>query len=128
MSDLLASGRPEPARLAQWRAAARGADGSPWLRSAEAEALAVYALELGEGVSTMEAVATRFREPVRDISWEIIGADAEGENWEEHRDPQRALRLLRDKLAHARQAGAVLEYKLWLAPGATGRDSRLPGP
>ncbi|MGP6089083.1 hypothetical protein [Antarctobacter jejuensis] len=116
----------EDPRLADWQAMARGSEGSPWLRAAEAEALACYALQFGEGVSTMEAVATQFREPVRDVSWEIIGADAAGENWEDHRDPARALDLVRRKLALARQAGAVLEYKLWLAPGPVAE--RLPEP
>lgn len=104
-------------RLDAWRRAAQGGDGSPWLRAAEAEALARYALHFGEGVALMEAVATRFREPVRDTGWEILGDDPPGENWEDHHDPQRALELLRRKLAQARRDGAVLEYKLWLRPG-----------
>lgn len=102
-------------RLQAWRRAALTGDGSPWLRASEAEALARYALRFGEGVSLMEAVATRFREPVRDIGWEMIGADAPGQNWEDHHDPARALELLHRKLEQARRDGAVLEYKLWLS-------------
>lgn len=118
--------QPDHARLAEWRQQARGPEGSPWLRAMQADLLACHALQFDEGVSMMEAVATRFREPVRDVSWEMIGADAAGENWEDHRDPACALDLVRRKLALARQAGAVLEYKLWLAPGAAA--GRLPRP
>lgn len=101
--------------LQAWRAAALRGEGSPWLRPSQAEALAQYALRFGEGVSMMEAVATPFREPVRETDWEILGADAEGENWDDHGDPARALTLLRRKFRVAQTAGAVLEYKIWLA-------------
>lgn len=104
-------------QLQAWRRAAQTGDGSPWLRAAEAEALARFALHYGEGVALMEAVATRFREPVRDTGWEILGDDPDGDNWEDHRDPRRAHDLLRRKLAQARRDGAVLEYKLWLRGG-----------
>jgi hypothetical protein len=117
MNDLLA---PEPvpsaATLADWRKAARTGDGSPWLRPHLADALARYALAHGEGVAMMEAVAPAFREPPRDLDWEIIGDDAPGENWEDHRDPQQAYALFRHKLALAQRDRARLDYKLWLKP------------
>ncbi|WP_300434678.1 hypothetical protein [uncultured Mameliella sp.] len=113
------SGGPSEAELKTWRRAAQSGKGTPWLDAGRADALARYALKFGEGVQMMEAVATRFREPVRDVGWEIIGADAEGENWEDHRDPQRAYALMRAKLRAARNAGAVLEYKLWLKRAGT---------
>lgn len=112
---LAPGGGPTQDALAEWRAQALTGDGSPWLRASAADALARYALKFGEGVQMMEAVATRFREPVRDVGWEIIGADPEGDNWDDHRDPQRAYALLRSKLRQAQEDGAVLEYKLWLA-------------
>ena len=62
----------------------------------------------------MEAVAPRFREPPRDVSWEILGVDEEGENWEDHRIPQLAYALFQKKLGWARRDGAVLQYKIWL--------------
>ncbi len=108
-----------PAKIAAWRATALGGDGTPWLRADQALVLARSALARGEGVSMMEAVAPTFKEPPRDVSWEIIGADPTGENWEDHHDPRRAFALLQRKLQQARRDGAVLHYKLWLAAGET---------
>ena len=81
----------------------------------EAETLARHALMLGRGVRLMEASALTLHEPPRDTDWEILGADAPGENWEDHRDPRRAFALFERKLRWARVAGARLQYKLWLA-------------
>lgn len=117
-SDLLAPDRgPSADALAVWRKAALTGDGAPWLRAADADALARYALKFNEGVHMMEAVAPRFREPPRDVSWEILGADAPGENWQDHGDPQQAYALLQKKLRWARADGALLDYKIWLQPG-----------
>ncbi|MBV7395144.1 hypothetical protein [Mameliella sediminis] len=115
--NLIAPGStPSVGELADWRDKAHQGGGSPWLRPAQADALARYALKFGEGVQMMEAVAPRFREPPRDISWEILGIDDEGENWSDHRDPQKAYALFRSKLSLAEADGAVLHYKLWLSP------------
>ncbi|MDU8910006.1 hypothetical protein [Aestuariicoccus sp. MJ-SS9] len=114
-ADLLADADPpSPEDLAAWRQAAHTGDGAPWLRAGSAEALARFAAARGEGVSMMEAAALTLREPPRDIGWEIIGADAPGENWEDHRDPARALSLVLRKLAQARRYGVRLQYKIWL--------------
>ena len=59
----------------------------------------------------MEACAPTFHEPVRDVSWEMIGADSDGENWEDHRDPQRAYRLFRAKLRLAARDGVRPEVQ-----------------
>ena len=114
--DTLLTSEPTPSAetLADWRRQARQGEGGPWLRAAQTQALARYALHHGEGVCMMEALAGPFHEPPRDISWEILGADPTGQNWEDHRDPQRAYALLQDKLLAARAVGAVLDYKIWL--------------
>ncbi|WP_323767547.1 hypothetical protein [Antarctobacter sp.] len=115
MNGLLAPDTgPSQRDLAAWREDARQGEGSPWLKAAQADALARYALKFGEGVHMMEAIAPRFREPPRDVSWEILGDDPEGQNWDDHRDPQRAYALLQRKLGWARRDGAVLHYKIWL--------------
>lgn len=101
-------------QLAVWFATAQGGDGSPWLTQGEAEALAGYALRRGCGVRMMEAAKPPFREPPDDTDWEMIGADAPGENWHDHHDPGRAFALLRHKLRAAAKTGAHLHYKLWL--------------
>ena len=103
--------------LAEWFAAAHQGSGTPWLTPGEAEVLVRFALTQGEGVSMMEAASARFHEPPRDIGWEMIGADDPGENWEDHRDPKRAFAVFRAKLRAAQQAGAHLQYRLWLSPG-----------
>ncbi len=107
-----------PSMLARLRAEAHTGSGASWLYSDQADALARYALKFHEGVRLMEACAPTFHEPVRDVSWEMIGADCEGENWEDHRDPQRAYRLFRAKLRLAARDGVRLKYKLWLGRGA----------
>lgn len=120
MTDLLTpEPRPLPSLLEDWAAAARSGAGSPWLSAAQAEALARYALAQGEGVHLMEAAAYTLHEPPRDIGWEILGADPQGENWDDHRDPVRAFALLRQKLTMARRNGARLQYKLWLRTAGT---------
>ena len=116
MIDLLAPDpAPSGADLASWRAAALTGDGSPWLNDDEALALGRHALMHGEGVSLMEAIAPRFREPPRDVDWEILGNDPAGQNWSDHFDPQRSFALLRAQLTRARRDGVRLKYKLWLA-------------
>ncbi|WP_425097589.1 hypothetical protein [Tropicibacter sp. S64] len=111
---------PEPLLPRQvldgWAAQARSGEGSPWLEAHEAEALARHALVSREGVALMEAVTRQFREPVEETDWEIVGADRPGENWADHRDPSRAMDLLRRKIQKARRNGARLLYKLWLKP------------
>lgn len=114
--DLTAPGGPSP--LSQLRAEAHTGSGARWLFSDQADALARYALKFHEGVRLMEACAPTFHEPVRDVSWEMIGADSDGENWEDHRDPQRAYRLFQAKLRLAARDGVRLKYKLWLGRGA----------
>ncbi|EPX83079.1 hypothetical protein [Salipiger mucosus] len=109
---------PPPASLRAWMVAGHSGAGTPWLRPGEALALARYALVRGEGVRMMEAAAMTLHEPPRDVDWEIIGADAPGENWEDHLDPGAAYDLVRRKLRLARDEGARLQYKLWLAAGA----------
>ncbi|APX22812.1 hypothetical protein Ga0080559_TMP2016 [Salipiger profundus] len=112
---LLAPDDPPRATLDAWVRAATTGAGTPWLSTAEAETLARHALMLGRGVRLMEASALTLHEPPRDTDWEILGADAPGENWEDHRDPRRAFALFERKLRWARVAGARLQYKLWLA-------------
>lgn len=117
MANLLAPGEgPSRETLETWRAAARSGAGAPWLSPTMADALARYGLMCGEGVYIMEACAPRFREPVRDVAWEILGADPDGENWVDHRDPQTAYTLFRKKLALARRDRVRLDYKIWLRP------------
>ncbi|CUH79362.1 hypothetical protein [Tropicibacter naphthalenivorans] len=117
MIDLLApDDAPTPAMLRAWFEAAHTGAGTPFLPPDHADALARYALLRGEGVSMMEAVAPAFRDPPRDVSWEILGDDAPGQNWHDHRDPQRAYALFRQKLDWARRDRARLDYKLWLRP------------
>lgn len=117
MTSLLApDSGPTQDDLATWREDARRGEGSPWLKAAQADALARYALKFDEGIHMMEAVAPRFREPPRDVSWEILGDDPQGENWDDHQIPQLAYALFRKKLRLAQEDGAVLEYKLWLSP------------
>ncbi|ASP19561.1 hypothetical protein ANTHELSMS3_00844 [Antarctobacter heliothermus] len=115
MTGLLApNSGPSQNDLAAWREDARHGEGSPWLKAAQADALARYALKYGEGVHMMEAIAPRFREPPRDVSWEILGDDPEGDNWDDHQNPQQAYRLFQKKLHWAQRDGAVLHYKIWL--------------
>lgn len=45
----------------------------------------------------------------------MLGTDEAGENWDDHKDPQRALTLMRRKLHETRQDGLSLRYKLWIA-------------
>lgn len=115
--DLLAEDTPAPLPLDAWLAAAHTGAGTPWLLASDADALARFALRRGEGVSLMEAAARAFREPPRDIGWEILGSDSPGDNWDDHRNPHRAYALFRAKLDKAHADGVVLLYKLWLAPG-----------
>ncbi|MCA0846207.1 hypothetical protein [Salipiger thiooxidans] len=109
---------PTEATLLAWVASAQTGAGTPWLPARHAEALARFALMRGMGVRLMEAAAMILHEPPRDIGWEILGADDPGDNWEDHRDPQRAFALFRHKLALARNEGARLQYKLWLGRAA----------
>ncbi|GGG78193.1 hypothetical protein GCM10011415_28960 [Salipiger pallidus] len=95
-------------------AAARTGAGTPWLARLQAEELARHALSLGLGVRLMEASAHTLHEPPRDVGWEILGADPDGQNWDDHHNPARAFKLFEAKLAAARRAGARLQYKLWL--------------
>jgi hypothetical protein len=112
---------PSLAQLDAWAAMARTGQGTPWLKAHEADALARRALQKGWGVSLMEASVKTFHEPPRDVDWEILGNDPAGENWEEHRDPARAYRLLKAKHRKAREDRVVLLYKIWLTPaGQTG--------
>ncbi|MBN9886183.1 hypothetical protein [Salipiger abyssi] len=104
---------PGEEQLLAWLAAARTGGGTPWLRPEQAEALARFALTHGEGIRLMEAAAFTMHEPPRDISWEILGADAPGENWDDHRDPHKAFILFQSKLRLAAREGARLQYKLW---------------
>jgi len=106
---------PAPDQLALWLEAGHCGGGTPWLSALDATALAEFALACGEGVRMMEAAAYSFREPPRDVGWEILGADAPGENWDDHKDPARAYALFRRKLAQAQAEGARLQYKLWFA-------------
>ncbi|EIE50231.1 hypothetical protein AL036_12680 [Salipiger aestuarii] len=116
MSLLAPGDDPAPAfpTLCAWTRAARTGAGSPWLSPGDAETLARHALARGLGVRLLEAAALTLHEPPRDTDWEILGADAPGANWDDHRDPSRALHLLLTKLRQARTAGARLQYKLWL--------------
>jgi hypothetical protein len=110
---------PEADRLlADWFEEAHQGAGSPWLTPGEAEALALFALKRGEGVRIMEARVYPHSETPCDPVFEILGADAPGENWEDHQDPATALTLVRRKLRAASKAGSRLRYKLWLCPGA----------
>ncbi|WP_425074296.1 hypothetical protein [Sagittula sp. S175] len=118
--DLLAAGSEEDGQdidLPACLAAAHTGNGSPWLAAAQADELARYALKQGEGISLMEAAARMFREPPRDIGWEILGNDRDGYNWEDHRDPHLAYRVFLAKLRKARLDGVQLLYKLWFQPG-----------
>lgn len=108
--------RPSSGTLAAWFQSAHTGDGTPWLRAAQADVLARYALARGEGLCMMEASALSFREPPRDTGWEILGADPDGQNWTDHNDPQRAYALFKAKVRMAQTDGAVLQYKLWFAP------------
>ncbi|MCR8549078.1 hypothetical protein M4578_14665 [Salipiger sp. P9] len=113
--DFLASDpAPGEEQLLAWLNAAHRGGGTPWLTRDQAQALARYALTRGEGVRMMEAAAFTMHEPPRDIAWEILGADAPGENWDDHRDPDRAFALFQSKLRLAERDGARLQYKLWL--------------
>ena len=114
--DLLAEEAPAPLPLEAWFQAAHTGAGAPWLLAGDADALVRFALSRGEGVSLMEAAARAFHEPPRDIGWEILGTDAPGENWEDHRDPRRAYVLFRNKLEKARLDRVTLLYKLWFRP------------
>ena len=105
--------------LAKWSAEAHQSMGSSWLTPGEAEALALYAARHGEGVRLMEARAFPHGEASCDPAFEIIGADPYGENWEDHIDPAKALRLVRTKLRAASDAEQRLRYKIWLSKQAT---------
>ena len=118
--DLLTEDEAQDAGdLSGWFAAAHTGEGAPWLLAAQADALARYALERGEGVSLMEAAARILREPPRDIGWEILGHDTPGLNWEDHHDPELAYRVFTAKIRKARLDGVRLLYKLWVSPGKT---------
>ena len=114
--SLLAPHDPDPGHdmLRAWARAARTGAGSPWLSPVDAESLARHGLARGLGVRLMEASALTLHEPPRDTDWEILGADPDGANWDDHRDPARAFRLVQAKLRQARAAGARLQYKIWL--------------
>lgn len=103
--------------LAGWFAEAHQGGGTPWLSPGEAEALAIYAFKRGEGVRIAEARVFPHAETPCDPVFEILGADAPGNNWEDHRDPERALALLRAKLRAAADTGVRLRYKIWLGAG-----------
>ncbi|MBV2359578.1 hypothetical protein KUH32_07320 [Thalassococcus sp. CAU 1522] len=106
---------PSQTALDAWVAAARTGAGTPWLQARHAETLARHAMGRGLGISLMEASTRRFTEPPRDTSWEILGADPPGENWDDHRDPSRAYTLFLAKIRAAQRDGVVLQYKIWLA-------------
>ncbi len=106
---------PDADVLERWYASAFTGAGTPWLARREAVALARLARDRGAGVTLMEAAATMLREPPRESDWEILGADAAGENWEDHRDPARAYALFCRKIDSAARSGARLSYRIWLA-------------
>lgn len=108
------AGLPAEDMLSDWFAQAHTGAGSPWLTQGETLLLAEYGVLHGEGVRMMEASTRDFREPPQNVGWEIIGADAPGDNWDDHRDPAKALTLLKRKLRQAQQDGARLQYKLWI--------------
>ncbi len=107
---------PDKAVLSGWLEASHGGDGTPWLSDREAAALVLYARDRGEGLRMMEASAPPFHEQPRDIGWEILGCDPAGDNWDDHRDPEKAMDLFRRKLRQAKADGVRLRYKLWFSP------------
>lgn len=93
------------------RAEQEGATG--YLTSDEFIPFCELAVSRGYGISHVEAFQSPKGTVRRNHGYEILGVDQE-ENWREHRDPQRSLRLAKEKLAWAREDGADFIYMVWI--------------
>ena len=88
--------------------------GSDWVDADQATQIAEAACTLGFGVQLMEAYGTGASRGKHGLRHQLLGLDEDGENWDDHRNPERALTLMRRKLRAARQDGLSLRYKLWI--------------
>ena len=62
----------------------------------------------------MEAWGTGTSRGKHALGHQILGIDEHGENWAEHRDPRRALDMVKQRLNEATNDGLTLRYKFWI--------------
>ena len=94
------------------RAQREGATG--YLTSREFIPFCELAVSRGYGVSGVEAFQSPEGKVRRNHDYEILGLDGE-DNWIEHRNPERSLKLAREKLAWAKEDGADFVYQVWIS-------------
>lgn len=88
--------------------------GSGDMDAGQALAFVEYGMSQGFGVSKMEAFGVGASRGKHALYHQILGVDDDGENWRDHKDPGRALALVRNKLDEAAQDGLTLRYKIWM--------------
>ncbi|TNE67430.1 MAG: hypothetical protein EP336_07835 [Rhodobacteraceae bacterium] len=80
----------------------------------QALAFGEYGVSQGFGVSKMEACGQGASRGKHGLHHQILGVDDDGENWRDHKDPGRALALVRSKFDDAARDGLTLRYKIWM--------------
>ncbi|WP_421701909.1 hypothetical protein [Aliiroseovarius sp.] len=71
--------------------------GSDWMDVEQTTQFAEAAFALGFGVQFMEAHGTGASRGKHKLSHQMLGTDDDGKNWDDHKDPERALTLVRRK-------------------------------
>lgn len=77
-----------------------------------------FALGTKLGVSKVEAYGVGASRGKHRLDHQVLGLDVEGENWNDHMDPERAFGLLKQKVSAAESDGLELRYKVWLGRAA----------
>lgn len=103
-----------PALFAHQLALAQTGRGSDDMDADRALAFAEYGVSQGFGVSKMEAYGVGASRGKHTLYHQILGVDDDGENWRDHKDPHRALALVREKLHEAVRDGLTLRYRIWM--------------
>lgn len=88
--------------------------GSDWLQANKTLEFAEFAYSRGYGVSVMEAYAVGESRGKLQLWHQILGIDDPGKNWIDHRNPEIALDLVKEKLREASKDAVELKYKLWI--------------
>lgn len=88
--------------------------GSDHMDSTTGLAFAEYGLTKGFGVQIMEGYGIGDSKGKHGTYHQILGVDEDGENWADHKDPIRALDLVRVKLGYARKENLEMRYKFWM--------------
>lgn len=89
-------------------------EGSDHMDSATGMAFAEYGMTKGFGVQIMEGYGIGAARGQHGIYHQILGVDDDGGNWDDHKDPKRALDLVKVKLDLAREDGVDMKYKFWM--------------